>query len=189
MGLTTALGGLIGGFGGSKSARTATGESSGTTTPTYTTGQTGLQGALEKVLSTLLPGVASGEKSQNVQALETAGAEGVNRNYATLGDRMNRFLAQRGFGKSGKVGAAALETELGRQGALAKNATDAAGLQLDQNNELLSNALRFAFANPGSSTTNSYENVAPGSSLASALAGSFAGFNSGMNQLALFGGY
>jgi hypothetical protein len=186
MALTTALGGLIGGTGNKK---TETGQSSASATPTYTAGQTGLQGALEKVLSTLLPGVASGEKSQNVQALETAGAEGVNRNYVTLGDRMNRFLAARGFGKSGKVGAAALETELGRQGALAKNATDAAGLQLDQNNELLSNALRFAFANPGSSTTSSYNNVSGGSSLASALAGAYAGFQDSLNQAALFGGF
>jgi hypothetical protein len=66
---------------------------------------------------------------------------------------MNQFLASRGFGQSGQTGQAALQTELGRQGALATNAANAGANQLAQNNTTLADAMAFSLANPGSSNT------------------------------------
>jgi hypothetical protein len=104
-------------------------------------------------MSTLLPSVASGGISPNVQATETASADQINKGYSGIGDRMNKFLAARGFGQSGKTGQAALQTELGRQGALAGNASNAAGQQLNLNTTYLSDALNAAFNTPGSNSS------------------------------------
>lgn len=146
MGLS--LGGSTGGTSESK-----TGTASSTATPTYSGDQTGLQALLSKVFSSLLPATADGGISPNVQAVQTAGADEINKTSSGLGDRMNRFLAQRGFGKSGATGKAALQTEIGRESALGANASAASGLQLGQNSTALSDALGFAFANPGGTKT------------------------------------
>jgi hypothetical protein len=108
---------------------------------------------LSTVLQSLLPSVASGGTSPQVQALETQNANQINKTSSTTGDAMQRFLASRGFGQSGQSGQVALQTELGRQAALGANGSNAAGLQLQQNNQTLADALNFAFNTPGSSTT------------------------------------
>ena len=196
MALTTALGGLIGGQGTNSSSQgssvtNGTGSASSTSSPTFSVGHAGLQGILSNVLSSLVPSVASGGLSPNVQALQTQSANQINQNYASLGQRLNRFLAARGFGQSGQVGQAALQTDLGRQGALANNNANYSGLQLQQNNSLLSDALQYAFAAPGStsaSTTSStggstWTNQANANAgLAGALAGILAGLNTGLNN-------
>jgi hypothetical protein len=120
-----------------------------TFTPTYTGQQSTMQQLLAQVFSSLLPAAQSGGLSPNVQALATANANSINQNYQSLTDRTNRYLAQRGFGQSGLVGQNALQTEIARQGSLAANLSNASGQQLTQNNTLLSDALNFAFMNPG----------------------------------------
>ena len=153
--LTSLLGmGSSGGFGASGGASSSSTDTKGTgsqTTATqYAPGQMSLQDLLMKAFAAMVPGMATGTLSPNVQATETAGADQINKSYSTVGDRANRFLAARGFGKSGQVGKAALDTEVGRQGALAQNYTSAAGLQLNQNSAYLSDALAAAFASMGS---------------------------------------
>lgn len=133
----------------------AAGTKSGQDTSTYSGQQTDLQTMLSQVFASLLPSTASGGISPNVQALQTAGANSINSTAASSGDKMNRFLASRGFGQSGQVGQSQLQTELGRQSALGANASAASGLQLQQNNTALQSALNFAFANPGKSSTGS----------------------------------
>jgi hypothetical protein len=142
-------------FGGTQQSSAAQSTSTGNaaTTPTYNSFQTTLQSLLSNVMGTLLPSVASGGVSPNVQATETASADQINKSYSSLGDRMTKFLAARGFGQSGKSGQVQLQTELGRQGALAGNASAAAGQQLNLDTNYLSDALAFAFANPGSMAT------------------------------------
>lgn len=184
MALNTLLGGLIGGIGSSTSARTGTTATSGTSTPSYSPAQTGLQNQLLTTLGDL----AGGSASPELQAMKTQSADQINQNYSGLGDRMNRFLAARGFGQSGSVGKAQLQTEVARQGALAGNESNYANLALQEQNTALSDALRAAYI-PGSTSTSGYQvSVAPGSSLASALAGAFVGFNGGLNQMASSGG-
>lgn len=117
--------------------------------PTYSADQGGLQSTLAQVFQSLLPGAASGGLSPNVQNMATANADAINKNYQSLTDRTNRYLASRGFGQSGLVGQNALQTNIARQGDLAQNLSNASSLQLQQNNPLLTLADQFAFANPG----------------------------------------
>src|ERR1039458_5307095 len=103
----------------------ATGGTSSTTSGTnteqntYSAGQTSLQDMLSKMFAQFfLPGLTSGAISPNVQAMQTAGADQINKTSAGLGDRMQKFVAQRGFGKSGTSGKVALSGELSRESAL-----------------------------------------------------------------------
>jgi hypothetical protein len=174
---------LIGGLGGSKSARTGTSSSTSTSTPGYTPLQSTAQGSIWSTLSNLLGGSASPE----ITSMQTQAANQINQNYSGLGDRMNRFLAARGFGKSGKVGQLQEQNELSRQGALAGNASNFANTALNEQNTALSDALSFAFTNPSNSSANASTYTNPGSGLANALYGVFTGLNSGANQLVAAG--
>jgi hypothetical protein len=136
----------------------ATGGTSSSTTGsesnTYSAGQTSLQDMLSQMFSQFfLPGLTSGAISPNVQAMQTAGADQINKTSAGVGDRMQKFLAQRGFAKSGTSGKVALQGELGRESALGANASAASALQLQQNNTMLSDALNLAFSKIGQTTT------------------------------------
>jgi hypothetical protein len=155
-------------LGGTQSKSSAT----GTTANTYTPGQTDLQSSLMQALSTLLPGITSGATSPNVTNMQTANANQINQNYAGVGDQMNRFLAARGFGQSGSTGKAAMQTELGRQGALAQNASDASGQQLNLDQSLLSDSLLAAFNQIGNSS--SQNGTSAGSNWGASGAASFA---------------
>lgn len=123
--------------------------SNGSQSNTYSGDQSGLQSTLLKAFQTLLPGVTSGGIGPNVQALQTQGADTINKSFDGVTDRVNKFLAARGFGSSGESGKATLSTELGRQSALATNNNNAAGLQLGQNDNLLSQALAAAYQQMG----------------------------------------
>lgn len=136
-------------MGGTSSNSTA----ASTSTPTFSGAQGGIQQLLSSVLSSLLPSVSSGGISPNVQATEAQANDQTNKNYASMSDRMSKFTAARGFGQSGQVGQNQLTTELSRQGALAGNASDAASKQLGLDTTFLSDALAYAFAQPGSTAT------------------------------------
>jgi hypothetical protein len=143
----------LGGSTSSGSSNSTT-SNNGTTATTYSQGQSSLQSQLMQAFSSMLPGVSNGGLSPNVQNMETANANQINQNYSTVGDQMNRYLAARGFGKSGSVGKAAEQTELSRQGALGTNASNASGQQLSFDQSLLTDSLAAAFAGMGSSTSN-----------------------------------
>lgn len=120
---------------------------------TYSAGQSSLQNSLMQAFSSLLPGITSGSLSPNVQNMETANANQINQNYSSVGQKMNRFLAARGFGQSGQTGQVATQTELSRQGALGANASNASGQQLSLDQSLLTDSLLAAFNKIG--TTDS----------------------------------
>jgi len=136
-------------FGSTSSNSNAT----GTNTPTFSSSQSGLQSTLASLLQSFMPATGQTGLSPNVQAQETGSANTINQSYSQLGTRMNRFLAARGFGQSGQSGQTQLQTELGRQGALATNASNAAGQQLNLGSTYLSDALQLAFADPGSTSS------------------------------------
>jgi hypothetical protein len=143
--------GLGGSTGGTSSSSTA----NSNTTPTYSQGQSQVQGLLSSLMTTLLPSVGNGSMSPNVAATTTANADQINQNYSAMGDRMNKFLAARGFGQSGTTGTTALKTELGRQSAQGANLAAGAGNQLGLDSTYLSDALQLAFANPGNTANGS----------------------------------
>jgi hypothetical protein len=176
-------GGLIGGLSNSADARTSTGNqtASSTSTPSYSPLQTGLQTTLGTYLQSLM---TPGQTSPAVTAQQNQSADQINRTYAGLGDRMNRFLAARGFGKSGKVGQAALQTELGRSSALAGNSAAYGKTNLDLQQNAASLAERMAYANPSTTSNSSgnWSSTAAGSAAAGALAGTMAGLNNPMSS-------
>jgi len=145
---------------------------SGTTANTYTPGQTDLQSQLMSALGTLLPGITSGSTSPNVTNMETANANQINQNYSAMGDKMNRFLAARGFGQSGSTGKAAMQTELGRQGAQAANLSAGSGQQLSLDQSLLNDSLLAAFNQIGNTTSQAGN--ASGSNWGASVSGSLA---------------
>lgn len=143
------------------SATSGSSNTQGSTANTYSLAQGNLQNQLMQAFTQMLGGVQNGGISPNVQAMETGNANQINQNYQSVGDQMNRYLAARGFGKSGSVGKAAEQTELSREGALGTNASNAAGTQLSFDQSLLSDSLAASFASMGtsgsaSSSSNNY---------------------------------
>jgi hypothetical protein len=90
--------------------------------------------------------------------METANANQINENSQSVGTQMNRYLAARGFGKSGTMGEAAEQTQLGRASALGANASAASGTQLSFDQSLLSDSLAAAFTSMGSTATANSQN-------------------------------
>lgn len=166
------MGFSLGGSYGSSSSKSA-GTSS--TSNTYTPGQSALQDALMSAFSRLLPGVASGQIGPNVTAMQTQNADTINKSYSAMGDKMNRYLAARGFGQSGQVGKAALETELGRQGALAQNNSNAAGMQLNFDQALLSDSLLAAFNKVGDTSVGNSTGSSSGWGVGGGVSAGFTG--------------
>lgn len=162
---------LIGGLGGSggyssstatkKETQSGQQQSKFAQANTYSGAQQGLQDEIMQYLRNLIPGFGAGTLSPGVQALATSSAGRINRNSAQAGENLNRTFASRGMGRSGMAGKAALSTELGRQGALAENDTAAQGLELQQRNGLLRDALTAAFQSLGSTgdSSGSYSSV------------------------------
>jgi hypothetical protein len=144
---------LGGSYGQTSSSATSTGQQN--QQKTFSPGQSSLQDQLGTSLASSLAASTSGGLSPGVQAQQTQAADAINTTSSGLTDRVTKFLAQRGFGKSGKTGQATLQGELGRQGALAGNAANFAGVQQNANSGNLLAALNYALTNLGMSTTAS----------------------------------
>jgi len=160
--------GLGGSYGSASSSGTSSASSSGASNTaniynlSQLIGQENVGSVLQNILGSLPGAIAgSGEKSPQVKALETASAGDINKAFTATGDRMNRFLASRGFGASGTAGQAQLQTELGRSAALAKNSADYGGMQMQNDlaklqtiySPTLLSALNYAFNPMGASST------------------------------------
>jgi hypothetical protein len=91
----------------------------------------------------------TGTLTPGTTAMETQAADQINKTSGGLTDRVNKFLAQRGFGKSGQTGKATLQGELGREAALGSNAATFAGQQQALNSQSLLAALNYAFTSLG----------------------------------------
>ena len=171
------LGGVLAGIGSQMPTNTT---SSGTQTSSnsFTPAQTGLQSSLMAALNSLMGGSAS----PAIQSVQTQSADQINSEYSSMGDRMNRFLAARGFGQSGQVGSTALKTELGRQSSLAGNTATYGQMGMNEMNTALSDSLTAAFASPSTTTTNSGTQTNSGNLLGGAMAGAGGGL-SGMAPL------
>jgi hypothetical protein len=107
--------------------------------------QEALQGTIGNVFSALVPSFATGATPANVTAMETQGADQINKTSSGLVDRMTKFLSSRGFGSSGQTGKVALNAELGRESDLAANHSNFASTALNYGSNLLTQALAYAF--------------------------------------------
>lgn len=184
---TTLLGGVAGGLSNTTAARTSTSNqtygtsNSGSSTPTFNPMQTGLQGTILQNLNKTLNG------GVDTTPMATAGTDAINKTYKSIGDRLNESLSARGFGNSGASGTAALQTELGRAGAIGDLQSQLQTYALQQQQDALGKALQFAFAAPGSTYTGSTSGNSYGTSVGpgSVAGGIFGGAGTSLlNQLA-----
>jgi hypothetical protein len=198
MAILTGLGALLGGLSNTQAARTGkqsqtnsySSTNTGTSTPTYTAPQTGLQGDLASTLTKKLAG------GPDVTPYAVAGTDAINKTYKGIGDRLMQSLAARGFGNSGLTGTAALQTELGRAGAIGGLQGQLNEQALQQQNDTIEQALRAAYANPGTTSTSSTAgksdgygtSVMPGSVAAGSLSGGLTSLLSQLNQAMAYGG-
>lgn len=194
MAIMTALGGLLGGLGSTKAANTSTTannfSSSGTSAPSFTPGQTALQGTLGSALNNEIT------NGPNLTPLMTSGTNAINQTYKGIGDRLNESLSSRGFGNSGASGSAALQTELGRAGAVGDLQSNLEGYALQQQQQALGQALGYSFAAPTMTTSGSGSSygtsVAPHSVAAGVTSGIYQNLNNQMSSPSLaqlFNGY
>lgn len=136
-------------LGGSYSSANSSTTSSSSENKTFSAPQTGIQNQLGSNLSSDLSAANTGTLSPGVQAQKTQGADAINTESSGLQGRMQSFLAQRGFGKSGQSGKTALSGELGRQSALGNNEANFAQVQQNNNQSNLLAALNYAFTQMG----------------------------------------
>lgn len=184
MALMTGLGSLLGGLNNTTAARTGTGSSmygsSGSTTPTFSPIQSGVQAATGNALENE---VANGP---NITPLATSGTNSINQTYNSIGDRLQQSLSSRGFGNSGASGTASLETNLGRAGAVGGLQSNLEGYALQQQQTALGQATGFGFAAPGSSYGSSGSTASTYTEPGSVAAGAVGyGQTSLMQQLAM----
>lgn len=162
------MGMSLGGSYGS-SNQSATGTS--TTANTYAPGQQGVQTQLGQALGQNLVASQTGALSPGVQAQKTASAGAINKTAGGTLDRVNSFLAARGFGKSGDTGKAALQSELGRQSELAGNEANYAAVQQGLNSTNLMAALNYAFTALGQTAAGTSTGKSSGWGISGGVAG------------------
>jgi hypothetical protein len=143
-----------------QSSSNTQGSSSGTSASakTFSPQQSGLQAQIGDVLSSMLTGAGNGTISPEIQSMETNSADQINQNYSAMGKNLSNYYASRGYGTSGVSGQTQLQNQLSRQGALASNSSNYAGMQLQQNDASLLAALNYAMdpmGTTGSTSTNS----------------------------------
>lgn len=118
------------------------------TRPVYTTDQQSVQHNIGDLLKTRLE-----HPTEYVGTMKNAAMGGVNSNYASIAERMKRNMAARGFGSSGKANLNLQGLELARAGELSDLESRFAGLQMQQDQNLLDAGTRFGFAGGGSHST------------------------------------
>jgi hypothetical protein len=143
--------------------------------PVFNPTQTAVQTAAGNKLTSELNG------GIDTTPMATAGTNAINQTYKGIGDRLQQSLGARGFGNSGASGTAALQTEVGRAGAVGDLQSNLQSYALQQQQNALQQATQFGFAAPGTSGTSTntgsgtgsafQTSVAPGSVVAGALAG------------------
>jgi hypothetical protein len=135
---------LVGGLlGGPKKTTTTTNSSS---TPTYSAGQTALQGQEAGILQDRLANPQDQFTAQKTAALQTN-----NNNFKTANTRLQQGLAERGFSASGKYASGLKSNAVAQAGSAGAIEGQFQGLEAQQREQTLQDALKFSFANTGSS--------------------------------------
>lgn len=176
-----ALGGLAGYLGNTTAARTgttaSTGTSGGSSASTFSPLQTAMQGSTAGALQNFIT------NGPNLTPAMTTGTDAINSTYKGIGDRLQQSLASRGFGNSGASGTAALQTEVGRAGAVGGLQGQLQTAAQQQQLQALGQASNFAFAAPGQTYTGSTSANGTYTTPGSAAAGGIAGAAPGILQL------
>ena len=190
MAILAGMGALLGGASNTTGARTgyntASSSNSGSSTPTFSPLQTAMQGTTGAALQRYAT------KGPDLTPAMTAGTDSINTTYKGIGDRLQQSLASRGFGNSGASGTAALQTEVGRAGAVGGLQAQLETAAQQQQLSALQGATGFSFAAPGTTTTGSSSSAGsftnPGSAFAGGLSGGLTSILSQLNMAAAAGG-
>jgi hypothetical protein len=167
---------------------TTVGGSTSTSTPNFSPLQTAMQGATGSELTDFI------KKGPDLTPAMTAGTDTINTTYKGIGDRLAQGEASRGFGNSGASGTQALQTEVGRAGAVGNLQASLEAQAQAQQLQALQTATGFSFAAPGSTTTsattgtNSGTYTEPGSVPAGVLSGGLTTLLSQLNAASAAGG-
>jgi hypothetical protein len=92
----------------------------------------------------------------------------VNKTYLGVNERIQKAASERGYGNSGVVGKNIFDAEISRAGDIGDVEGKFAGLQLDQENKIVDQALRFAFAGPGEQRTSTGPDTSAAAGMAAA---------------------
>lgn len=136
--------------------------------PTWTPEQQAAQGGLWGIINSRLQNPKVDLAPQKTYALGN-----VNKAYDQTGERLEKTLTQRGFSRGGKFARTMGQNEIARAGALGTLESQFAQMALDEENKIIDQAMRFAFAAPGQQTQY------PGNMLAG-------GFGAGSETLSTF---
>jgi hypothetical protein len=120
----------------------------GSNMPQWTPDQQAIQGTLRGLIEQRMKGDGS-----SLQPLRTAAVEGINRRFRDAPSVVSQKLAARGYGSSGKMGNTLYRMESDRLSGLGDLDAKFAGLQLDQENRIVDEAMRYGFASPGQTST------------------------------------
>lgn len=173
IGTTAAILAGLGAAGGALSNRSKTSTSSQTTTPTLDPLLQPLQGAaIEEILRRMRsPGAG-------LQPLKTAAIDNINKTYSALPQRLTEQFASRGLNNSGLLGKSLQQAELGRAGEVAGLEGKFAGLELDQQSEIMRQIL--ALLSQGRGSTTNATGTTPGNMLGGAFSGGVDGILAAM---------
>jgi hypothetical protein len=149
VGTAMLISGLLGAGGSAAGAVANRGKTvTGSNTPQWTPDQQAIQGTLRGLIEQRMNGGGT-----SLQPLRTAAVEGVNRRYRDAPAIVSQKLAARGYGSSGKMGNTLYRMESDRLSDLGDLDAKFAGLQLDQENRTVDEAMRYGFASPGNAST------------------------------------
>ena len=105
----------------------------------------------------------------NLDPMKTAAIGATNQTYAGLQKRMESSLAARGFGSSGLAPMNTRAIEVSRAGDIGGLESKFAAMQLDQENRTMDEAMRFGFASPGQTGTQTTPGNMAGGAIGSGL--------------------
>ncbi len=103
----------------------------------------------------------------SLDPLQTSAGAGLNEAFAGAQKGLERRLAGRGFGSSGKLVTNSKDLAIKRAGAFGDLESKFAALKVDQGNKAIDQAQQFAFGKSGTSSTG----TTPGDPLGGAVAG------------------
>lgn len=119
-----------------------------TTRPVYTAEQEHLQQLLAGKLEQ-----ESLDPAKGLAPLKRNRLGRTNRMYDQVGDRVQKSLTARGFGKSGKVQSRLKDVELARVNAMGDVEAEFSGRAVEQNNRLMQMMQQYGFSGAGSAAT------------------------------------
>lgn len=158
--IASAVGGGLGILGSFLSGRPRT--TTSTTTPSWGPGQQDLLNQLQNYASTQM-----NNTDPSFQQMRMAGADRINRRYATLPDQISRQMASRGYGSSGNFGNSMYQTNYARSGEMSDLESQIMQMIMNQRNQGASLSQQLLNSTRATTTTGNTPDVSGSNALLS----------------------